>query len=570
MAKVRFEHLYLLSTVERRALSVPLDAPKLVIQGRNGSGKSVILKAIWQSLGATPRSIDDRWKSAQVSSCLIFKAGGRRYAAVRTLSIYALFDMDSSHLLFFGRRIVSDWGPAFARHFGFKLQMTDKAGETVTPPPAYMFAPWYIDQDKGWNEAWESFADLYLPGTKATLANFHSGLKPNEYYEAQAQVRHHRLDLKVVEASIATLRESIDQVQAVDAPAAPTLDMALFETETSELIARSNALMAEQAEHRRAVLELHEEVHLVQAERDLLSGALAEMRGEFAVASAIEGDIECPTCGVHYKNNLADRFGLIQDDQVITEAIGAAERKLVDLAERETARRRDLGRLEVAQRRVREVLDTRRQAVSFNDVVVAAGRTEAIRILRSGLDEKTLASRDLSDVIQELQGKMAGFTDRRRSKAINGAFATRLAEFASRLDVTLDSGAAKLSGIRIARGSEGPRALLAYYYAFLHVSGEYSDSLQFPIVVDAPNQQGQDAEHLPRMLEFILGGAPADSQIIVATEDVGELDLDGVELTTFDSDRQVLRTDAFDAVSDVFKPFQDAILKAVAGATDGT
>ncbi|MEA3474233.1 MAG: hypothetical protein U9R70_12465 [Pseudomonadota bacterium] len=569
MAKVRFEHLYLLSTVERRALSVPLAAPKLVIQGGNGSGKSVILKAIWQTLGATPPSIDDRWKTAQVSSCLVFTLGGRRYAAVKSLSVHALFDLDRNELLFFGRRLVADWAPLLARQFGFKLQIADRTGEAVIPPPAYMFAPWYIDQDKGWSEAWDSFEDFYLPASRTTLADYHSGLKPNDYYEAQAELRRKRLELKVIEASITTLRDSIDQVDAVDAPAAPELDMAIFEAETTELIARSNTLMIEQAQHRRGMLDLHEELHLVRAERDLLRGALAEMRGEFVLATGIEGDVECPTCGVHYQNDLADRFGLIQDEQVITEAIGAAERTLAALSEREAARRRDLGRLEVAHRQVREVLDTRRQAVSLNDVMVAAGRTEAIRILRSGLDEKTLAARAASDVIDVLQGRMAGFTDRKRSKEIKDAFTTRLAEFAQRLDVALDPAAASLSGIRIARGSEGPRALLAYYYAFLHVSAKFSDGVRFPIVVDAPNQQGQDATHLPGMLAFILDQAPADSQIIVATEDVGDLDLDGVELMTVNSDRQVLRSEEFDAVSAVFKPFQDALLQAVAGASDG-
>jgi microcompartment protein CcmK/EutM len=146
-----------------------------------------------------------------------------------------------------------------------------------------------------------------------------------------------------------------------------------------------------------------------------------------------------------------------------------------------------------------------------------------------------------------------------------------MAKYAHLLDVSLDKGSANLSGIKAARGSEGPRALLAYYYAFLHVSAQFSDSLRFPIVVDAPNQQGQDASHLPKMLDFILSEAPADSQIIVATEDVGDLDVSKLVLLTYGgSKRQVLRSDAYEAVAAVFKPYQDAILTSTAGDPEPT
>lgn len=572
MASVHFEHLYLLSSVERRALSVPLDAPKVVIQGGNGAGKSVILKALWQALGATPQSIDARWTGAQVSSCLLFRHGSRRYASLRTMSTHALFDVAAGELLFTGRRLVADWGPLFAEQFGFKLQMADRNGAAITPPAAYMFAPWYIDQDKSWTKAWDSFADFSaLPGTAKTLADFHSGLKPNEYYAAQASARQERLSLNTVEASISTLRESIEQIEGVDTPASPTLDMDLFQAETGELVKRSNDLLVLQGDHRRSVLDLHEEIHLVRAERDLLKAALAEMRGEFAIAVGIPGDVECPTCGYHYDNGLAERFSLIQDDQVLSEAIGAADKRLIDLGEREAAARRDVGQIELALTKVQQVLGSRRASVSLNDVVVAAGRTEAIRLLQSGLDEKAVLSRTISDRIDKLKATMASFTDRKRSKEINDRFSVLMANYSHLLDVSLDKGSANLSGIKAARGSEGPRALLAYYYAFLQVSAQFSDSLRFPIVVDAPNQQGQDASHLPKMLDFVLSQAPADSQIIVATEDVGDLDVSKLVLLTYSgSQRQVLRSDAYEAVAAVFKPYQDAILASTAGDPEST
>ena len=44
----------------------------------------------------------------------------------------------------------------------FRLLMTDKRDEMIVPPPAYAFAPYYIDQDRSWTSAWASFTGMYL------------------------------------------------------------------------------------------------------------------------------------------------------------------------------------------------------------------------------------------------------------------------------------------------------------------------------------------------------------------------------------------------------------------------
>ena len=63
--------------------------------------------------------------------------------------------------------------------------MLNRKEEAITPPPNYMFAPFYIDQDASWDRPWASFRSFYLIPSSKTLAEYHSGLKPNEYYAAQ-------------------------------------------------------------------------------------------------------------------------------------------------------------------------------------------------------------------------------------------------------------------------------------------------------------------------------------------------------------------------------------------------
>ncbi len=97
---------------------------------------------------------------------------------------------------------------------------------------------------------------------------------------------------------------------------------------------------------------------------------------------------------------------------------------------------------------------------------------------------------------------------------------------------------------------------MIYYYAFLQTARQYSSSAFCPIVIDAPNQQGQDTINMPRMMRFILDEKPADSQVIIAAEQlfgVAASEVDVVEVGK--RSRQVLREEDYERVSDLIRPY---------------
>ncbi len=566
MPRVEFESLYLLSQTERRALRVPLNSQKLIIQGGNGFGKSAIIKSLYEAMGTTPRKIDDRWKKANVSSLLHFKYLDRRYTVVKALGVYSLFD-SHRRLLFSGQRLVKDWGPLLADFFHFKLEMADKDGETIVPPPAYMVAPYYVDQDGGWAKEWTSFDDYYLNDTPRTLSEFHSGIKPNEYYTAKAKHKRQQGELNQLQSGTQALRETIAQVQQVQDVQGPTLDLEEFKDEIDDLVARSEELLAAQSRHRATISDLHEEAHLLSAEKTLLIQTLTEMRSEFEFAAGLPSEVPCPTCGQEYYNSLADRFALIADEGVLQDALGKTSVKLGKIVEKENKERANLGDIEDTLRRIERALNVQRSAMKLNDFIVAAGKTEAAKILRSSLNQKILEVDTAQGLVDELKADMDTYANAERTSEVLTFFRKRLSFNCQMLDVQLDGPDRQpINTIRVARGSEGPRALLAYYYAFLETKVQFTSDVRFPLVIDAPNQQGQDAVHLPQMLKFIFEQAPENFQVIVATEDAGKTVPTGVQVSTYgERKRQVLRDNEYDEVRAVFEPYFQAILSASDG-----
>lgn len=44
---------------------------------------------------------------------------------------------------------------------------------------------------------------------------------------------------------------------------------------------------------------------------------------------------------------------------------------------------------------------------------------------------------------------------------------------------------------------------------------KFSSSTYFPLIVDSPNQQDQDVEHIDKIMKFIQENQPKDSQLIL-------------------------------------------------------
>ena len=200
--------------------------------------------------------------------------------------------------------------------------------------------------------------------------------------------------------------------------------------------------------------------------------------------------------------------------------------------------------------RLDEIRSAKRAEISFGDVIAAEGRTEAIRLIASHIADKDQRAGEIAAAIDRFDRQMRELTDKHRVADIKVEFSLRLLDYSNSLGARI--GGAKnqaLTGVNVGRGSEGPRALMAYYYAFLQTALRHSTSAFCPIVIDAPNQQGQDATNMPRMMQFIISEQPVGSQLIIAAESPFGLSEEVVDVIEVGYKRdQVLREDLYDGV----------------------
>lgn len=329
---------------------------------------------------------------------------------------------------------------------------------------------------------------------------------------AEAQEKTERERQEALESALAKVRL---ETEANTAPI--TLTLADFENETQRLVTEVERLERVQGGFRRTIGAFAEQRTLWEDELRVLDKAIQELDQDIEVAVTLPASVDCPMCGQHYTNDIGGQFELIADRHDLEEARNAALRHLSQVITEISAQRDNLRETSEAFERVSAVLATHRENISLQDVIASAGRTEAVRILQDRLSEHDQKMGELDRMMEDAEDRMEKADDPNRATKIMSFYKDALFSNAEDLDISLDE-STSLQGIDVGRGSAGPRGLAAYYYAFCQTAREFPNSAFCPLVLDEPNQKGQDKVHLPMVIRFLFDKAPEDSQVIVAAE----------------------------------------------------
>ena len=314
MKNLRFQSLLLLSKKERAARKIEFDPKATLILGENDTGKSSLIKAIYATFGADPAVIHPDWKSLGVASVVEFDFDDIPYRILRSSNIFALFDHDGTKLWSVSG-VTSNLAPKLADILDRKLRMQSRAGEFVIPPPAYFFSPFYVDQDTGWQRSWSSFASMQqFENYRQSLALFHAGVRPNEYYAAQAD----KIEADRAKAELWKERDALGRaatrLQSGRKVLAFDLKPESFGDRIDELARRASALRAKQDEVKVKLAELHSTRAMLIEQTEIASASLAELDADFAfLRKSPDAEIACPTCGTLHYNDFTNKFSLIAD-----------------------------------------------------------------------------------------------------------------------------------------------------------------------------------------------------------------------------------------------------------------
>jgi len=299
MKNLIFRELLLISHNERRAKRIKFHPKVTIIKGGNDTGKSSVIKSIYAALGADSAKVHPKWKSAGVTFFLTFEVNGTTYKILRTGSRFALFTKNDL-LLGTYKRITSELAPKLADLFDFKLILVDRKQQEVVPPPAYLCIPFYIDQESSWSKSMSSFDSLQqIPKWRKDVIYYHTGIKPNEYYQLRAKCRmmeNGKAEPLVQERLLLKFKERFGKESLSNEV---ILDIKVFESEVKELMTKCDALKVKEEKYRQTLFELESERIRLDAQKRIIMHAQKELDADYLFTTALPVDdiVACPTCG---------------------------------------------------------------------------------------------------------------------------------------------------------------------------------------------------------------------------------------------------------------------------------
>jgi hypothetical protein len=518
--------------MEKRARRITFDKTRTVILGSNETGKSSLVKSIYHALGAEPAKQHQRWTNAEVKTLLKFSVDEQYFMLIRDGSLFSLFTGAGRFLDSF-TSVTKGLGPALSQICDFKLILSSRDESAQTPPPAFLFLPYYIDQDASWQNAWSGFSRLQqFAAWKPSVAEYHTGIRDNYFYELQAHALDLAKDVSAAEQKIAGL---LNVLKALDQDTRATLfdlNPSSFEEKLGRLLKESDFLLARENEIKGELSQLNSQRALHKIRLDIATRALGEISGDFKFLSELSTEeIGCPTCGTEYNNDFAVRFAIATDEDRVATFISQIRGEIARLDTRISDVYAKFRLSHNQALTIQQILAEEQNEVSLEMIIESEGRKSASGLLRTQLNS---AEDDRNTVVTKHSEAVDRLKDHRIKLA--NTEETILAEYRDLLrrnlaelevnPLSADAYDAIAPQIR-ETGSTLPRALLAYYFTILELASKRSPSTVCPIVIDSPNQQAQDDHSLGIMLKFIAERQPPSTQLILSVEKTMDIDLGG-------------------------------------------
>lgn len=567
MRTFKFESISLLSRREQAGLVVTFDSGKNLILGQNHTGKSSLIRALYETLGASPQGTLEEWDENMIS-VVSFRVDTESYRAIRKCKNRAIFNEDGDLLVATNDHQV--WSDAFANLTGFNLVLGDEGDVAVPADPSCFFLPFYINQDGSWQSSWNTFRRVHhYRSYQASILEYFCGIRPPEYYSLRAEKDLRSRDLEELRRDCASLERALQRFNRTLPLAGLKIVPDHFEREIAKLTEEATNLNAQQEVMREKIVRERELYDSLQRQIHLAAAALTAYDSDMKFLLNGRGRLICPVCTAEHTDPFYDLLTYAEDARVLRELVVRLRQDAEAVQRRCCRTQAKLDDLVASYGRISRILNTRRGDMVFRDVVDSLGAESAFAAFA---DEEQHIKRNISDLAGQvglLDLDMSRLNHPKRAKEIRKRFRSYYAEARQALRLRpVNTEHIGLTSRPDSSGSGGPRAILAYYSAIWNVCHDGYGAFSVPLVIDSPNQQGQDDINLPAMLQFIANGLPHSAQLIVGSEHSTQCHFD--KTIRIDIPHRLLRQSEHSSVRSTVDPLEQTMVDHLLRQNPGT
>ncbi|PZE20305.1 hypothetical protein [Paenibacillus xerothermodurans] len=523
MKRLLIKKLIVISDVEESSREISLlDGLNLII-GENKTGKSSLIKSMFYSLGCE-LVFEDDWKNLVQKYILFFDYGEKKYCVIREKKRLKLFNIvnDSQFVVLSETDHFHEFCAVLMREFDISMDCLTNHGGEITATTPLLFRFQYIDQDLGWSKIGESFTNMkYIRNWKENTNKYVVGYQGEEYYKEKQNILKIKNTIQEFNVKLKYFSELLKAIQTKTnveeniQDDGNTLDNSQIKSVFSEL---------DNLERRKIKLgDNISEFKNVQYEKNLqlatLKMYIKELNKDHDYAMKQEDDIICPTCGTVHNNTLLDRLEIVKDVQSGNELIKQIRIELKELESQINELSEEKIQINKRYNLLKKQIERSKESATIANTfrnegkqeIVLTGKFQRDKIIKSIVDEERNIKL-IEENIKELN------SSERRKKIISN-FKAIYEKILHELNVPLKALKLKDFVQELTKtGSEKPRIIYAYHVALYLYNLNRIVSPFNLLVIDTPNQQGQDWKNLKSIDEILGHLLDKRGQVIIGTE----------------------------------------------------
>jgi hypothetical protein len=525
MSHLKFRQLLVISNSAKSANQFLFKRLNLVKADNNSVGKSTLAKLLFWGLGCDPE-LDTTWSNYDCSTIVKFSIDDNEYEIKRYKNTISLLEKG---VITEFTKITGEFSRKFAELVSFKAFLPNQnTGELETPPPAYYFLPFYIDQKRSWSKAWDNFNNLgQYKAWKNTIIKYHVGLLTPDYFELEVEKVIKKNNKVILTSDVQKINSTLEIVENYLLPETIATvvkddfdDMAReIEKDLEELSMRQESsfdkysnlqITKSHLEHQKLIgIKLVEEL-----DKDYV----------FAVENISENNIKCPLCGTNHENSIYNKTSILTDknqaevqlENIVTE-IYSTDKKLLKISEELNQIREKIDSL--SDKYIKK--DSGDLQFTFSNLIESMGGQSIKKNVTESRNEKLYAIKDLNRDIRLASKSQKNLYTQDHIDDINGDFHSFLSTYIKALDaeaVNLSQITSPTSYNEIIKeggAAESTRAILAYYIAIFSTVEKNKNEVISPLVIDTPNQQEQSDDNYSNIVNLIIDKISNNNQVII-------------------------------------------------------
>lgn len=543
MKRLIIKKLIVISQNEAKSLEVPFSTGLNIILGGNKTGKSSIIKSIFTSFGCTCPKIESDWKTLISTYILYFFADNELYCIKRMGDRFSIYSVDQSdkHTCVIDTPHFHEYSSALMNILHVAMPCIDLRRNELNITPPLLFRFQYIDQDEGWGDIGAAFTNMgYIKKWRENTNKYVCGYLDEDYYslvrdsiKKKSEIEDARIEHAHNEAFVNRISSMVSSQQSQSPEETQqALEGILLATEQLR-----NQLFDIDSE----IASAENELFIVRQQLKAAKQNQIDIKKDANYAMMQADIIVCPVCGAHYDNGIEQQLHIASEYASAENLVNFLEEEKAQeqkqLALLKSKRQLIISSIEVNEAQIQACT----QQLSYKAYFLDEGKRnvylscqQELQALQTEIDNMIGQKSIIDARIQELKSP-------KRAKEIRQSIISYCGQVADQINLSRTFIKLKdFVQVIDKSGSDTPRLVYMYHVAmYLFNLDRIKSPFNF-LVIDTPNQQGQDEENLNRIFKSLELLMSTNGQVIIGTERDTGLENRAAKVIRFTESRRCL------------------------------